>query len=200
MDLRLEKFNSVIDKIAKLPSVYRMAIIALVPVLIGGLAFQTIYRPAKAEMNQLHSKQQALQRKLNEVRSVAANLDKFEEELQGLERDLLVAVRQLPSSKELPGLLTDIATLAKDAGLELSTFQPKSEIRRGFYSEVPIQLQFTGEFHKVAEFFDRVAKLPRIVNVGTIQMSVMKETLNGTVLKVSGTATTFRFLEAGGGA
>jgi type IV pilus assembly protein PilO len=198
MNLGLDKLQGVADRVAKLPSRYRMILMVAVPLLIGGAYFQLAWRPADTELDNLVSKQQNLQRKLNEVRSVAANLAAFEEEIQGLEAQLKVALRQLPDSKELPGLLTDITTLGKKSGLEFKSFRPKGEVNRGFYAEVPIEIEFTGGYHEVATFFDRIAKLDRIVNVGDLKMNVAQENLNDTRLKVSGFATTFRFLEGGG--
>lgn len=198
MDLGLENVTASLNKLAKLPKAYRYAIMGAIPVLVLGIAWQFFYSPARGELQRLEGKQQNLQRKLNEVRSVAANLEAFEEELDNLERQLKVAVRQLPSKKELPGLLTDITSVGKDSGLELKTFTPKAERRRGFYAEVPIALEFAGSFRDVAVFFDRIAKLPRIVNISKISMSIASENVTGTTLKVAGTATTFRFVEGGG--
>ncbi len=200
MNLGLDNLQGVLDKLAKLPSQYRLAILLVIPILIGVGYWQLIYADAAAELANLDGQQRNLQRKLNEVRSVAANLDAFEGELESLEKELSIAVLQLPNSKELPGLLTDITTLGKNAGLEFKAFRPKNEIQRGFYAEVPIAIEFTGEYHQVAVFFDRIAKLPRIVNIGDIQMTVAKEQLSGTMLKVTGKATTFRFLGRGGDA
>lgn len=200
MDLGLDKFQDVFEKLARLPSHYRLALVAVVPLLIGLGYWQLLYAPASAELTNLEGQQRNLQRKLNEVRSVAANLDAFQGELEKLQKELTVAVRQLPNSKELPGLLTDITTLGKNAGLEFKYFRPKTEVDRGFYAEVPIAIEFTGGFHETAMFFDRVAKLPRIVNISDIQMSISQEQMNGTLLKVTGKATTFRFLGRGGDA
>lgn len=200
MKLGFESLQGGLEKAAKLPSHYRLALILVLPVLIGLGYWQLLYRPAAGELQQLRGKQKNLQRKLNEVRSVAANVGAFEEELKKLEQELTIAVRQLPNSKELPGLLTDITTLGKDAGLVFKSFKPREEVKRGFYAEVPIAIEFTGGFHETAVFFDRIAKLPRIVNISDLQMSVAKERMAGTVLKVNGKATTFRFLGTGGGA
>lgn len=198
MDLGLDGLQGKLDRLGRLPSQYRLAIIILVPLLVCVGYWWMMYRPAQDEVTGLMNQQQKLQRKLNEVRSVAAKMEQFEEEIAALERELKVAVRQLPSSKELPGLLTDISTLGKKAGLEFEAFRPRGENDRGFYAEVPIEIEFTGGYHEVATFFDRVAKLDRIVNVGDLRMNVGRETLEGTILKVSGRAVTFRFLEGGG--
>ena len=146
-------------------------------------------------MKGIEAKQQQLQRKLNEVRSVAGNLEKFEAEITALEREFKVALRQLPNDKELPVLLTDISSLGKNAGLEVKAFRPQPEVRRDFYAEVPIEIEFSGRFHDIALFFDEVSRLPRIVNIGRLDMFVQEENSIDTMLSVKGQAQTFRFIE-----
>jgi type IV pilus assembly protein PilO len=92
-------------------------------------------------------------------------------------------------------LLTDVNTLGKNAGLEIKAFRPGSEVKRDFYAEVPIEIEFVGKFHDIATFFDQVSKLPRIVNVAKLAIKIDEESAIETVLKVSGEAVTFRFLE-----
>ena len=91
-------------------------------------------------------------------------------------------------------MLSDISNLAKSAGIEIKSFQRRDEVVHGFYAEVPISLEVEGEYHSIGRFFDMLARLPRIVNMGAIDMKVARESLAGTVLKVTGTATTFRFV------
>lgn len=198
LNLGLDKLQPTIEKIGKLPSHYRMAIVLAIPIVLGLGYYQFLHRGSREELTRLRAQQQSLQRKLNEVRSVAANLSRFEQEIASLETELGEALRQLPNSKELPGLLTDISTLGKKAGLEFKAFRPQTEVNKGFYAEVPIEIEFTGRYHQVATFFDRISKLDRIVNVGDLNMSVDSEGLESTVLKVSGRAVTFRFVEGGG--
>ena len=94
-------------------------------------------------------------------------------------------------------LLTDISNLGKTAGVEIRSFKREDERLHDFYAEVPISIELSGRFHDIARFFDLMAKLPRIVNMGAIDIDVGKETLDETRLKVTGTATTFRFVGNG---
>jgi type IV pilus assembly protein PilO len=126
---------------------------------------------------------------------VAANEQAVRDEIAALEKKLTVALRQLPDSKELPVLLTDVTSLGKNAGLEFRAFRPQQEIRKAFYAEVPIDIEFSGNFHDIATFFDQLARLPRIVNISELEMSIKKETSTSTLLAVEGKATTFRFVE-----
>ena len=113
--------------------------------------------------------------------------DKFKDNVK-------TALRQLPNDKELEVLLTDISNLGKTAGIEMKSFRRRKEVVHDFYAEVPIEIELEGEFHDVARFFDLLARLPRIVNMGSLSVTVAKESEEGTRLKVSGVATTFRFV------
>lgn len=195
MELGLDKLQDASARLMKLPRYQRTALLAVLSAAVIGLYVYAFYLPSRGMLDKLAAQQLDLQRKLNEVRSVASNLPAFQERLTELEVELKTALRQLPNSKELPGLLTDISSRGKNAGLEFKAFRPKEEVPREFYAEVPIAIEFTGSFHDVARFFDDLSKLPRIVNVGDLRVDIEKESPLGTKLLVKGNATTFRFLE-----
>jgi type IV pilus assembly protein PilO len=195
MDFGLDQFNSQFEKLAKLPKSYRLAILPALAVLVVAAYVYLLYLPQAEQLEGVRTQQLQLHRRLNEVRAVAANIGKFEEEIAALERKLKIALRQLPDSKELPVLLTDINTLGKTSGLDFKAFRPADEVRRDFYAEVPIEVEFFGKFHDVAMFFDEISRLPRIVNVNELSIGIADENSVETVLKVKGEATTFRFIE-----
>jgi type IV pilus assembly protein PilO len=195
MDLGIDKLQVHLDKLTRLPKGARLtlvpAIMAGVFAIYGYLAFL----PARQELAKAEQEQLQLQRKLSEVRAVAANEQAVRDEIAALEKKLAVALRQLPDSKELPVLLTDVTSLGKNAGLDFRAFRPQQEIRRAFYAEVPIDIEFSGAFHDIAVFFDQIARLPRIVNISELEMTIGKESSLATMLRVKGKATTFRFIE-----
>ncbi|MBW2232100.1 MAG: type 4a pilus biogenesis protein PilO, partial [Deltaproteobacteria bacterium] len=81
--------------------------------------------------------------------------------------------------------------------VRIKSIQREPEIPRDFYAEVPFRLEVEGTYHDLARFFERVGQLPRIVNVGALEVSVLEESRRSTNLKIVGTATTFRFLGEG---
>lgn len=186
--------QSKLDQLAKLPKAARLGILGGVCLVIGAGYYFTSYQSARQQLEQLHSQELALQHKLSEVRSVAANITAFEQEITELEAKLSKALRQLPNEKQLEVVLTDISNLGKTSGVEIKSFKRNDEVVHDFYAEVPIAVVLEGNYHDIARFFDLMAKLPRIVNMGSLQMSVATENINETVLKVQGTATTFRFV------
>ena len=186
-----------IEQVAKLPKAARFGIIGVIAVAIASGYFFLFYQENAEELKALHAQELELQRKLSEVRSIAANISAFEAEIEDLEIHLKTVLRQLPNNKELEVLLTDISNLGKTAGVEIRSFKRGKELSHDFYAEVPIDLELTGEFHDVARFFELVSKLPRIVNMGSLNIKVVSEDEESTVLSVKGTATTFRFVGKG---
>jgi len=186
-----------LDKLTKLPKAARIGIIVSLAVMIGCGYYFGFYQSASAELTRLHAQELELQRKLSEVRSVAANISSFKTEIAGLEVKLKTALRQLPNQKQLEVLLTDISNLGKKSGVEIQSFQRKPEIIHDFYAEVPIDVILDGEYHNIGKFFEHMSKLKRIVNMGALTIAISRESMESTRLKVSGTATTFRFVGAG---
>ncbi|MGH0037781.1 MAG: type 4a pilus biogenesis protein PilO [Myxococcota bacterium] len=193
MDMNFD-FDEQIEKLAKVPKPIQMAAVAGLLVVLGVAYYFTSYQSVQAELVKTRAQSQELQRKLNKVRAVANNLTDFRQEVAGLERELELALKQLPNRKQFEDLLQDISTAGKKVGVQIKSIERQPEALHDFYAEVPFKLEIEGSYHNIARFFDRVSKLPRIVNVGSLRMSVATESSSSTVLRVEGTASTFRFL------
>jgi type IV pilus assembly protein PilO len=195
MDLGLDKLQVHLDKLARLPKGARMATLPAIMVIVFAIYGYVFFMPARQELAKAEQDRLQLQRKLSEVRAVAANEQAVRQEIAELEKKLTIALRQLPDSKELPVLLTDVTSLGKNAGLDFQAFRPQQEIRKAFYAEVPIDIEFSGGYHDIASFFDQIARLPRIINITDLEMTIGKESSTSTLIAVEGKATTFRFVE-----
>ncbi len=182
-----------LDQLSKLPRGARLGIVIGIAVALVFGYYSMFYRNASIRLTALRQTELELERKITEVRSVASNIGAFEAEISELELKLKKALRKLPNKQELEVLLTDISSLGKQSGIEITSFRRQPEISHNFYAEVPIQIELEGQFHDVAIFFDRLSKLPRIVNMGSMNIEIMTENADFTRLRISGTATAFRF-------
>ena len=183
------------DSIMKLPTAKKVLILLVFVLVIVGLYVYVAYLPQRDEIRRLESQRDQLVHELNESREVAKNLDKFKEEVAQLQGQLNSALAQLPNSREIPELLKSISTVGKGSNLEFLRFRPAPERPKQFYAEVPLELVFLGTYHETGIFFDRVSKLPRIINVEDFKMAPSQQTAEQTILQTQCTATTFRFLE-----
>jgi type IV pilus assembly protein PilO len=184
-----------LEKVADLKLYQQLLILGSILILIVlGFVFM-VYRPMCQELADTDKEYSRLESKLIEDRRIANNLPKFKAEFEKLQLQLKEALAELPNQKEIPSLLTSIAGLAREEGLEVLSFKPKSEQIKGFYAEVPVELELRGAYHEVAMFFYDVGKMARIVNMNNLQMGSAKMTEGRNVLSVKCLATTFRFVE-----
>lgn len=189
--------NPHVEKLLKLPLYQRLLILAGVMAVLAGLFVYLAYMPKQEELQGLRLENEKLQVKLLEDRRIAANLPTFKAEYQKMEQQLETALTELPNQREIPTLLTSIASLAKDNGLDVLRFKPAGESPKGFYAEVPVELKLVGSYHQVASFFQAVGNLSRIVNIGNLNLTTSRSTETENLLSVDCMATTFRFLEGG---
>jgi type IV pilus assembly protein PilO len=187
--------NPRLEKIFNLPAYQRGAILFLLAaVVVGAFAF-TVYIPKQEELDSLKQRHAQLQTRLQEDRRIARDLPRFRAEYEKLQERLSQALTELPNEKEIPTLLTTIAALARDNGLDVLRFRPGTETPKGFYADVPVELRLVGSYHEVAMFFYAVSSLSRIVNIDNLSMGSAKSADGRTSLTVDCMATTFRFIE-----
>ena len=186
--------NDILERFGKLPRVQRLAVLSLVLVIFLAMFWTLVYSPKSEELTQLRTQNTELVAEKEKVKRRAENREKFEAELQELTSQLKEALRELPNEREIPDLLRKISSVGKKVGLEVRRFQPLPEVKQEYYADVPVSLQVMGSYHEVAMFFDRLAKMSRIVYVRDITMEISGERGGKSVLKVEGKAVTFRFL------
>jgi len=184
-----------IEKIMKLPTRQKVALLVLVLLLEGAALFYALYQPRLKVYTAQKAQLEDLQKQIQENRRIANNLPRFKAEYEQLKKDLDAALTELPNQKEIPSLLTGISSVGRGAGLEFLLFRPKPEVAKDFYAEVPVDIAVSGTFYNVADFFVAVANLPRIVNINNVSFSDINSTGGRTTLKVNCLATTFRFLD-----
>lgn len=186
------KIESFFEKIEKLTVLQRMLIaVGLIVVIIAGFVWYLIW-PKVGQISEYRTKLEKIEKQLTTAKRNAAALKKFQAKMQEAEAQFRTAMRALPEKEEIPSLLTSISKSGQDAGLEFLLFEPKPEVRKEFYAEIPVAINVTGGYHDMAIFLDKIARLSRIVNVKDISMGRTKD---GEDLNTSCTAVTYKFVE-----
>ena len=84
------------------------------------------------------------------------------------------------------------ATATKPAGGK----KPATTELEPFYEEIPAGVTVTGSFQNTVYFFEKVAKLPRIINIADISMGERKDAKGrGHVITTSCTIKTYMFVD-----
>ena len=185
-------FLEKIDKIGKLSKLYRILICFGIFLMLIVPCVYFSYQPKFKKIDKLKTEQETLETRLIRARAKAKKLEYFQDKLKKAQTEFKIAVKKLPEKKEIPSLLSNVSQSGHDSGLEFLLFEPKAERTKEFYAEIPVSIIVTGNYHKTALFFDKVARLHRIVNIDDIKMTTIK---GGGELKTSCTAVTYKFVE-----
>lgn len=186
--------NPQIEKFVKLPLYKRLLVVFVVLAAISASFYFFAFLPKLNEYNSLSKKSEDLQAEIVQKKSIADNLGRFRAEYEKMQQRLQESLKELPNDKEIPELLTSIASIAKQNRLDVKKFQPGGEASKGFYAEVPVTLSLSGRYHDIGKFFYDVSEMPRIVNVGNIKMKPSGDKGGDPTVVVDCQATTYRFL------
>ena len=190
------------EKIEKLSKVQRILICSGIFLVIIGSFVYFSYLPKIKTQKILYKEKQNLEKKLTIARKNARDLKKYQNKIKEAKTKFKEVMLSLPEKEEIPSLISAISASGQESGLEFLLFQPKGENRKDFYAEIPVSIKVTGNFHNIVLFFDKVARLSRIVNIRNIEISRTKEkgkgkskTLDSSKLSTSCTAVTYKFVE-----
>ncbi len=188
--------NINIESVLKLPLLKRVLILAGINFFIVAFVYWLLIGPKYDDVKRLKTGLQDLTAKLNENRTIAADIPKFEHEKEELEKKLKAAVAELPNEKEIPDLIDSISRAGEKAGLKILLFKPGVEVPKGFYAEVPVNMSVEGRFESLYDFSVKIGKLPRIVNISNMDVESQGHKNRVPILKASFVTTTFRFIPA----
>lgn len=190
------------DSILKLPTSKKVLILVVILCAIVGLYLYFRIMPAQDGLNASKRDLAKSEAELSTIKAVAREFEKFKEQVEKLNEDVKNALTQLPNEKEIPEILKTISSLGKESNLEFTLFRPKPEQPQEFLVTVPIELIAMGNYHNIGTFFDKVGKLPRIINVTDFNMTRAKEIKDlkkknelQIMLKTSCMINTYRFVE-----
>jgi type IV pilus assembly protein PilO len=150
-------------------------------VVVGAAALITAglyYTVFKSQRDQNTAAQTALDSKRKENAELEAyrpKLAEMERQLASLKQQLEIERRIVPDEKEVDGFMRMLDAEASKAGIEIRRYTAQPTAQKEFYTEVPFEMELDGPYYSMLNFFDRVGKLERIVNVSSLLVSTTRK-------------------------
>jgi type IV pilus assembly protein PilO len=163
----------------ELPYLAQIGIVAAVILLLAAGAYKFSLEPlAKANQEDaltLRSKQAEVAR----LSPFKAKLDELNAQADALKVQMEAQKKIVPEEKDVPTLITQVEKESIAAGIEVRRYTPKDIVTKEYYVEVPFEIDVDGPFYSVLNFFDRLQKMERIVNVSHLSMGSIKSGKTG---------------------
>ena len=155
-------------------------------VVIAGLLYASVWyfvtsvtREEVAQLSeqvtQLKAKNEAARiatQRINEFRALYASKAAEYEELKVL----------LPEQREITNVLQGLQDNAKDSRMIVMRFSPRDDTQRDSIMAKPVEIEVDSNFTNVRAFFEKMAKLPRIVSISDFKINQLdKQTAEKTL-------------------
>lgn len=117
---------------------------------------------------QLRAKNQAAQiatQRINEFRSLYASKEQEYDELKVL----------LPEEREITNVLQGLQETARGSRLIINRFSPRDDSQQDFIMAKPVEVEVDSNFNNLRDFFDKMAKLQRIVSITDFSLKQLQD-------------------------
>lgn len=148
------------------------AAIAVVLVLLG---IYLPFSPVAQEKDQYDKAVQTRTQLTQEVTQLQVYKQRFGElkqQMDALSKQLETLKTIVPEEKETDEFIRLLQGAAASSNVEIRTLTTKSVVPKdNNYYEMPFEVQADGPYFSVLDFFSRLSRLSRIINVGDLQFS-----------------------------
>jgi type IV pilus assembly protein PilO len=165
-----------------------LAVIIAVPYFL-------LISPAATRISTLTAQLESVQRELAQARRDVADMERLRREIARLEQIIALTKDKLPTEKEMPALFRTVSDAAFQSGVAVALFQPGAPRISEYYTEVPIIVSGEAGFHTLGEFLERLAGLPRVVNVNDWRLTGLAK--GARTLKADLTLATYMYRPVG---
>jgi type IV pilus assembly protein PilO len=143
--------------------------------LLSAALYFTMFRSMRDENG---TAQKALETKVAEnaqLELYRPKLADMERQVANLKQQLEIERKIVPDNKEVEQFIKLVDAEGIKAGIEIRRYTARPVTNKDFYSEMPFEMEIDGPYYSVLNFFDRLGKTERIVNVSDLLMANMKK-------------------------
>jgi type IV pilus assembly protein PilO len=173
------------------------AALAVAIILAGFYVPGSPLSSVRADLEQAQSQLTPLQQEVDSLRFYRQKRVDLQTEMDALQKQLATLQTIVPEEKETDQFILMIQGAAMSSGVSLRTLTAKSIVQQPYYFEMPFDIEADGPYFSVLDFFSRLGRLSRIINVEDLKLAAMAKGANrfhmtpGTSVTGSFTITTF---------
>ncbi len=171
-----------LEKLKNLTWYFQLLILVGIAALLYSAVWYFVTSETRAEVAQLNEEVAALKAKNEAARIATERIGEFRAiyASKALEYDELKVL--LPEQRELTNVLQGLQDNAKDSRLIVMRFSPRDDTQQDTIMAKPVEVEVDSNFDNLRAFFEKMAKLPRIVSISDFKINQLdKQTAQKTL-------------------
>jgi type IV pilus assembly protein PilO len=117
----------------------------------------------------------------------------LQSEMDALQMQLATLQTIVPEEKQTDQFILMIQNAAVSSGVSIRKLTAKPTVNKPFYFEMPFEIEADGPYYSVLDFFARLGRLSRIINVGDLKLAAMGRDASAKFRMTTGTSVTGTF-------
>jgi Tfp pilus assembly protein PilO len=169
---------------------------ALALVIFGAGEYIPMF-PVAAMRNSLaanHTKDADLNRQVAELQVYERRNAEFKLEMAALEKQLDTLKTIVPEEKELDEFMRLVQGAAAASGIQIRSLTAQPVVPKDYHYELPFAIEVDGPYFNIEDFFTRLSRLSRIINVGDLTFNGLSDPKAAKFPVRPGTSVTGRCL------
>src|SRR5215212_3185691 len=177
-----------LDALQEKPWYVQLAVFGGVALVVYGAFWYFVTRSTRAETREVETKVESLRRSNAGAVVASQRLNEFKANYERAKADYDDLKLLLPEQRELTMVLQNVQDRAKGR-LTLVKFSPQEEVQQDFYTGKPVQVEVTGNYNNLGQFFAQMATYQRIVSITDFKVTKLKDDKNSADAKASQTVS-----------
>jgi len=119
-------------------------------------------------LQQHHTQESDLNQQVAQLQVYERRYAEFKLEMAALEKQLDTLKTIVPEEKELDEFMRLIQGAASASGVQIRTLAANAVVAKEYHYELPFEITVDGPYFNIEDFFSRLSRLSRIINVGDL--------------------------------
>ena len=182
-----------LESLRAVPVSQKLALLGLAVAIIGAAFYYYVATPKQETITRLQEEIGKLETEVQATTIKVEHLDELVAANTELEKELEKKKERLPPEEEAVMLLKQLSDLGIRLGLDVKLWKPGTQVEdpSKLFVRMPVSVEVVGGYHTAALFFDRINKLPRIINVSDLRMGSSKVEQDRVIIQTSFELTAF---------
>ena len=128
-------------------------------------------RTVRSDLEQAQNTLKPLETEVQGLRVYKQRRAELQSEMDALQKQLETLQTIVPEEKQVDQFIIMIQTAALSSGVSIRKLTAKPIGTQPYYFEMPFDIEADGPYFSVLDFFSRLGRLSRIINVGDLKLS-----------------------------